>query len=338
MLQAVRDLAPELYPLVYSAYSAPSDLHWSDHLIVSAEGVQQGDPLGPLLFCLTLHRHSQHLVSPLVVLYLDDVTLGGHHTEICQDLRTITKLEEDLGLALNCLKSEIITSNPTVSNSLLTHLPQAQVVDPANATLLGSPLGNLNCISDAITEKIQTLRRVGKRLEFLSAHDALLLLIHSFSMPKLMYLLRTAPCFKSPSLAEYDAVLCSILSKVTNTPLEPNNPYWSQASLPVKSGGLGVRSAVELAPSAFLSSTHASQPLVNAILPSHLSSLQPTITDEALLMWSSGHNNQPPSGTAAERQASWDCHEKFDPPGFVFPRSQYFEIFGPPGTYISKVH
>lgn len=37
MLQAVRDLAPELYP---------SNLSSGDHLIVSAEGVQEGDPLG----------------------------------------------------------------------------------------------------------------------------------------------------------------------------------------------------------------------------------------------------------------------------------------------------
>ena len=50
------------------------------------------------------------------------------------------------------------------------------------------------------------------------------------------------------SLAEYDAVLCSILSNVTNTPLEHHSPYWSQASLPVRSGGLGVCNTVELAP------------------------------------------------------------------------------------------
>ena len=103
--------------------------------------MQQGNPLGPLLFCHTLHRHSLHLTSPLVILYLDDVTLGGPLTEICQDLRVVRELEEELGLVLNCSKSEIITSDPTVSNTLLTHLPRAQVVDPAHATLLGSPTG-----------------------------------------------------------------------------------------------------------------------------------------------------------------------------------------------------
>ena len=31
MLEAVRDLASEIYPLVYSAYSAPSNLLWGNH-------------------------------------------------------------------------------------------------------------------------------------------------------------------------------------------------------------------------------------------------------------------------------------------------------------------
>ena len=51
MLEATCSLAPDIFPL---AYSAPSHLFWGDHLISSAEGVQQGDPLGPLFFCLTL--------------------------------------------------------------------------------------------------------------------------------------------------------------------------------------------------------------------------------------------------------------------------------------------
>ena len=56
MLSAVRDSAPELLKFVYSAYSVPSQLYCVDHVIQSAEGVQKGDPLGPLLFCLTIQR------------------------------------------------------------------------------------------------------------------------------------------------------------------------------------------------------------------------------------------------------------------------------------------
>ena len=66
MLEAVHDIAPEIYPLVYSAYSSPSPLHWGDHTIQSSESVQQGDPIGPLLFCFTSTAtvYSYSLLSP----------------------------------------------------------------------------------------------------------------------------------------------------------------------------------------------------------------------------------------------------------------------------------
>ncbi len=44
MLGAIYALAPDIYPFVYSAYSTPSDLSWGDRALLSAEGVQQGDP------------------------------------------------------------------------------------------------------------------------------------------------------------------------------------------------------------------------------------------------------------------------------------------------------
>ena len=44
--------------------------------IHSAEGVQQGDPLGPMLFCLTLHYLSLSFTSGLCIklLYILDLT------------------------------------------------------------------------------------------------------------------------------------------------------------------------------------------------------------------------------------------------------------------------
>ena len=77
MLAAVSALAPTLLPFVHSAYSSPSSLFWDGRSLLSAEGVQQGDPLGPLLFCLTLYQLHSRVKSEFCVLYLDDVTLGG---------------------------------------------------------------------------------------------------------------------------------------------------------------------------------------------------------------------------------------------------------------------
>ena len=87
---------------------------------------------------------------------------------------------------------------------------------------------------------------MGERLCHFSRHDAILLLRHSFSIPRLLYLLRTAPAFLAPSLVEYDTLSCSLLSSITNVLLSSDSLTWIQASLPVKYGSLGFRSAVQL--------------------------------------------------------------------------------------------
>ena len=50
MLQAIRDRLPDLYPYCFSAYSQSAFLYYGNDIILSQEGTQQGDPLGPLLF------------------------------------------------------------------------------------------------------------------------------------------------------------------------------------------------------------------------------------------------------------------------------------------------
>ncbi len=47
MLESIEEFAPELFPDLFSCYSAPSSLSFNDTVIRSSEGVQQGDPLAP---------------------------------------------------------------------------------------------------------------------------------------------------------------------------------------------------------------------------------------------------------------------------------------------------
>ena len=75
----------------------------------------------------------------------------------------------------------------------------------------------------------------------------------------------------------------------------------------MRSGGLGIRSAVQLAPSAFLASAAACSELITHILPPHLScSTSTPHQDEALVLWSRGHDIPPLEGTARYRQKAWD--------------------------------
>ena len=127
MLAAVLEHSPGLYPFVHSVYSSPSSLFWSDRTIDSAEGVQQGDPLGPLLFCLCIHDLGAQLRSELALLYLDDVTLGGSVEDLKHDLEVVMQVGESIGLSLNSGKSEVICGNDETAAPLASLLRMQSV-------------------------------------------------------------------------------------------------------------------------------------------------------------------------------------------------------------------
>ena len=70
-----------------------------------------------------------------------------------------------------------------------------------------------------------------------------------------------------PSRAAFDRELQYLLSEVLNINFV-NYAVWTQATLPVKYGGIGLRSAVQLAPCAFLASAAACTNCITTILPS----------------------------------------------------------------------
>ena len=97
MLEGIEEFAPELFPYLFSCYSAPSSLYFNDTVIHSSEGVQQGDPLGPLLFCLVIQPLILQLKSEFRLLYLDDGTIGGSEPEVLEDLRFVEQEAASLG-------------------------------------------------------------------------------------------------------------------------------------------------------------------------------------------------------------------------------------------------
>ena len=304
MLLAVRNLAPALYRFVHSSYSSPSSLFWYDSVLQSAEGVQQGDPLGPLLFCLSIHTLCSQLRSEFNVWYLDDGTIGGTLEDVMHDLEIVQRVGSEFGLHLNHQKSELICTNSMTVDPIVSTIPGAQVLDPVSASLLGCPIGDTASITSVIDDKIHQLITMGERLQHLTMQDALLLLRNSFAIPKLLHVIRSSPSFLSPSLQRYDETLRAIVSDITNINLDETT--WTQASLPVKSGGLGIRSSVQLAPSAFLASAAANSNLTHRILPPRFQLRELPYVEEARTLWSDGLDLPPPASPESHRQKTWD--------------------------------
>ena len=186
---------------------------------------------------------------------------------------------------------------------MLNAAQDLRIVSPDQATLLGSPIGSIKSINSAIRTKVNALKIMGSRLHHLHAHDAFCLLHHAYSNPKMLYILRSSPCFLSPQLEEFER---SILSDIANINLVDNDSVWTQASLPVWYGGLGIRSAVQLAPSAFLASAAGSSDLIHEILPPRLLETPYSASIDALTVWSQGHTEPPQPALACCRQKAWN--------------------------------
>ena len=75
-------------------------IFYGNSTILSAKGVQQGDSLGPLLFCLGIHDLISSLQSQFRVFYLDGRTLGSTLDEVSTDLALIEIQTPLLGLIL----------------------------------------------------------------------------------------------------------------------------------------------------------------------------------------------------------------------------------------------
>ena len=101
MLQQVALELPELYDFCHAAYSEPSSLLFGDRIISSEVGPQQGDPLGGILFCLGLHPTLSACQSPLIIGYMDDVTLGGPPDTVYRDVERFRSEGSNIGLSLS---------------------------------------------------------------------------------------------------------------------------------------------------------------------------------------------------------------------------------------------
>ena len=87
LLEECQKTFPELVPWVHYCYGERSLLFHPSVKIRSCVGVQQGDPLGPLLFCIVLHLivRKIQLHCPLLDLhkwYLDDGVICGPSHEV----------------------------------------------------------------------------------------------------------------------------------------------------------------------------------------------------------------------------------------------------------------
>lgn len=270
MLGEVKDICPELLPLLQQAYRLFSNLYYLDEPLLSKRGFQQGDPLGPPGFCIGIMRMTHSLLSRLNGWYLDDGTIGDVLSVILDDIRKVLDFCDLSGLPLNTKKCEVFFINASKEEEANMYaeisalLPGIRKVHESSLEILGSPIFESG-LERMFLLKVEEIKIMCDRLKLMDIHPALCLFRKSLGSCRFTYLLRTTKAFSLLGhLRDVDEIFRSTLEAITNVKLLDFS--WDQASLPLVFGGLGVRKVVDLAIPAYLSSVYSSSDLANEIL------------------------------------------------------------------------
>jgi hypothetical protein len=152
-IAAMEKYLPDLAAWIRWTYDTRAELLVSTpegpRTIFSEEGCQQGDPLGPLMFCLAIHelilKVSQGVLGlHLNAWYFDDGTIAGPASEVLKALNLLEPGAAAVGLRLNRGKSVLYWPNPPQGADSTPGVPPP----PGVAT---PPKGGSDALSEGIS-------------------------------------------------------------------------------------------------------------------------------------------------------------------------------------------
>ena len=243
----VRRLFPELARWFESTYGTQAELIFGEAVILSCEGFHQGDPLACLFFAVVLHPIIMKIASDV-----PDLLLNGWFLD---DGSLIGKLE-DLSSAVNIIRQEGPTKGLFLSTSATSPQPKSTIwcpdlpssdpdplghgiprIEEPGIILLGSPVGNQQFVRNVLEQKIQKIQELTQMLPNIKdPHSEFVLLRSCFSLPKIVFLLRsTDPTHHQDLWATFDGLIRDTLTQILGSAV--NDKQWAQAQLPVAMGG-----------------------------------------------------------------------------------------------------
>ena len=274
LLREVNCRCPGIYPWVKFIYAQPARLYVGNDCIGATTGVQQGDPLGPLLFALALHplvlQVQENCKLPFHAWYLDDGTIMGDTTEVAKALDIIRSEGPSLGLKLNIKKTEVFW--PSCNGAKFKEgLFPCEIGRPEKGVkLLGGAVSrDVGFISElAVRRALGAVDLMGRLPCLRDPQSELLLLRSCMGVAKLLFGLRTCqPSMMEEAISRFDNGLREAIEGIVVC----GGPFfgdfqWRMASLPMRLGGLGLLSARDVAVYAFVASRAQSWKLQDHIL------------------------------------------------------------------------
>lgn len=294
MLARVLETFPTLARLAYFLYGGPAVLFFGSRTLLSLCGTHQGCPLGGHFFCLGIHPMMREAAAgaELLVGYSDNILVCGKWDQLMHVYRLISEHGPGIGYLIG--SAQLILSPAALAAIRPQDAAQAEPATPPSAMdidepvpdadkdktgdaiatkfnalprttggkLLGVPVGTDQFIVDSLVAKLKVLKELIADLGQLDPHTAFYLLLRSASSCRVTYLSRMLPLKDSlPFLQEFDSFVMDALRAITGTN-ELSERALVQAKLRLANAGLGLRSAVDHACAARISSISMSAHLV----------------------------------------------------------------------------
>eukprot|EP00731_Ephydatia_muelleri_P016004 Em0009g428a len=249
---------PELLPWVSWCYGQHPLLWHHLGCLTSESGVQQGDPLGPLLFSLVLNilvmkvaRDSACSNLPFHAWYLDDGVMAGPRSSLCRILSLLQEEGPALGIIVNLPKCEAFSRHGLDMFPL-----RMKKSDKPSLEILGIPIGDQEFCSSFISKKhtkAKILLSLFEEVGIVDPQVALILLRLCGAFCKLVHLARATPStLTSKVFALIDDDIRMTFCRCIG--VDMSDTAWQQAQLSPSRGGLGFWSLSRHSSAAFISS------------------------------------------------------------------------------------
>ena len=157
LLKATYEFIPGVAAFTNFCYSQHTPLFYNNAVIQSESRVQQGDPLGPLLFCLTQWPIIQMIKNSVLDLvqytwYLDDGFFAGSEDQIKQTLEILANEGPERSQFLRKDKCELwsIKDLPSINQAVKKNLGNVFEV-------LGAAVGSKEFVASCLKRRVQKI-------------------------------------------------------------------------------------------------------------------------------------------------------------------------------------
>ena len=282
--------SPSTY-LFFDESGCPSDIH-------QGEGGEQGDPLMPALYALGQHKallqaREALLPGEQLYAYLDDVyaTCPPERAGILFEALS-TALQARANVQVHLGKTRAWNAAGEEPRTLLLRLPSearpltwagnwARPPAEQGITVLGTPIGHPAFVEAALAAKSAQQAELLHRIPAVPHLQSAWLLLLFCALPRCNYLLRILPpgatgAYAATHDAGVLACLASLLGSEDGLPLLASR----RAQLPLRFGGLGLRSAVASRHAAHWASWADSLPVIRQRHPELVARILPGLDSQ----------------------------------------------------------